>query len=373
MRIAVISGGGDSPGINAVIRAVVRTARNVFGWECIGVRDGFEGLKDPVRVQELGPREIAGSLTRGGTILGASNRINPFAFATDAGNREDRSKEVLKNLKELGIDRVIVIGGDGTLLIAKKIHDKFNIPIIGVPKTIDNDLSATNVTFGFETAVATATDALDKLQTTAESHHRVMYLEVMGRHAGWIALHAGIAGGAHVILIGEIPFRIEHIVEKIHQREAEGDHYTIVVVSEGAKEAGGAESYVDTKPKFGAPRLGGIAEQVARKVLALNEREYRVTVLGHVQRGGVPIPYDRVLSTRFGWKAMMALGEGESGKMVALVNNRMELVTLEDAVGKMKCVDPDGEMVQTARALGVTFGDRPPLGGREPVRRADPI
>jgi 6-phosphofructokinase 1 len=373
MRIGVISGGGDSPGINAVIRAVVRTARNVFGHDCVGIRDGFEGLLDPPQVTRLGSREIAGALTRGGTLLGASNRINPFAFATESGSREDRSKEVVKNIRELGIDALVVIGGDGTLLIAKKLHEKYGVKLMGVPKTIDNDLSATGVTFGFDTAVATATDAIDKLQTTAESHHRVMYLEVMGRYAGWIALHAGIAGGAHAILLPEIPFRAPHIVEKIKQREEEGDHYTIVVVAEGAKEAGGEEVYADLKPKFGAPRLGGIAEQVARKVFALTDREYRVTVLGHLQRGGVPTAHDRVLATRFGASAMIALGKGETGKMVALCNNRMELVTLEEAVGKQKCVEPDGELVTTARALGVSFGDRPPLRGPEPVRRADPI
>ncbi len=373
MRVGVISGGGDSPGINPVIRAIVRTARNVFGFDCIGVRDGFEGLLDPPNVQPLGQREIAGSLRRGGTILGASNRINPFAFATGEGSREDRSAEVVRNVKDLGIDGLVVIGGDGTLLIAKKLHEKYGVKIVGVPKTIDNDLSATAITFGFDTAVATATDAIDKLQTTAESHHRVMYLEVMGRHAGWIALHAGIAGGAHAILIPEIPFRAAHVVEKIKQREAEGDHYTIVVCAEGAKEAGGEEVYTDLKPKFGAPRLGGIAEQTARKVFAAHDREYRVTVLGHLQRGGVPTPFDRVLSTRFGTHAMLALGRGETGKMVAFAGDRMTLVPLEDAVGRQKTVDPEGELVATARALGVSFGDRSPLRGPEPVRRADPI
>jgi 6-phosphofructokinase 1 len=370
MRIGVVSGGGDCPGINAVIRAVVRAARNLYGYECVGVRDGFEGLMDPPNVQPLGLREIAGALTRGGTLLGASNRINPFAFCADravpreggASVREDRSAEVVKNIRTLGIDSLIVIGGDGTLLIAKKLAETYGIPLVGVPKTIDNDLSATGVTFGFDTAVATATDAIDKLQTTAESHHRVMYLEVMGRHAGWIALTAGIGGGAHVILIPEIPFSIRHVCEQIQAREKTGDAYTIVVVAEGAKAAGGAEVYADTKPKFGAPRLGGIADQVARKVFAENDREYRVTVLGHVQRGGAPTAHDRVLSTRFGVRAVKALAEGDNGCMVALVANRLETVPLADAVGRQKAVDPGGELVETARAMGVSFGDRPPIG-----------
>ncbi len=361
MRIGILSGGGDCPGINAVIRAVVRCARNAHGWECVGVRDGFEGLMDPPNVMPLGPRELAGALTRGGTLLGASNRVNPFAFAT-AGGREDRSAEVVKNIQALGIDALVVIGGDGTLLIAKKLFDKYGVPLVGVPKTIDNDLSATSVTFGFDTAVATATDAIDKLQTTAESHHRVMYLEVMGRYAGWIALTAGIAGGAHVILIPEIPFRVEQICNKIREREETGDRYTIVVVAEGAKEAGGEEVYAEKQPRFGAPRLGGIAEQVARKVFACNEREYRVTVLGHVQRGGVPSPHDRVLSTRFGARAVRALADREFGVMVALDGDRMGTVPLECAVGHAKHVDPEGELVATARAMGVSFGDRPPLG-----------
>jgi 6-phosphofructokinase 1 len=362
MRIGVVSGGGDCPGINAVIRAVVRSAQNLYGHECIGIRDGFEGLLDPPNVMPLGASEIRGALTRGGTLLGASNRINPFAFATQGGNtREDRSAEVLRNVKTLGIDALVVIGGDGTLLIAKKLYDVYGVPLVGVPKTIDNDLSATGVTFGFDTAVATATDAIDKLQCTAESHHRVMYLEVMGRHAGWIALTAGMAGGAHAILIPEIPFKIEHICEKIREREETGDHYTIVVVAEGAKEAGGGEVYAETKPRFGAPRLGGIADQVARKVFAVNEREYRVTVLGHVQRGGTPTAHDRVLSTRFGVRAVMAIGNGELGKMVALVANKLEMVPLEDAVGRQKLVDPEGELVTAARAMGVAFGDRPAL------------
>jgi 6-phosphofructokinase 1 len=363
MRIGVLSGGGDCPGINAVIRAVVRSARNAYGHQCLGIRDGFEGLMDPPNVVALGNREIAGALTRGGTLLGASNRVNPFAFAV-AGGREDRSAEVARNIKALGIDGLIVIGGDGTLLIAKKLFENYGVPLVGVPKTIDNDLSATGVTFGFDTAVATATDAIDKLQTTAESHHRVMYLEVMGRHAGWIALTAGIAGGAHVILIPEIPFSIEQICAKIRQREEEGDRYTIAVVAEGAKEAGGEEIYAEKSPRFGAPRLGGVAEQVARKVFACNEREYRVTVLGHVQRGGVPTAHDRVLSTRFGVRAVQALSEGEAGKMVALIGNKLLLVPLAEAVGKQKLVDPEGELVATARAMGVSFGDRPPLGGK---------
>ncbi len=357
MKLAVLSGGGDCPGINAVLRAVVRAARNLFDWPVIGVRDGFEGLLDPPRLVELGPVELVNALTRGGTILGASNRINPFAFASDGVHREDRSAEVIRNIKDAGIDVLIVIGGDGTLLIASKLAD-LGVKVVGIPKTIDNDLEATGVTFGFDTAVATATDAIDKLQTTAESHHRVMYLQVMGRHAGWIAASSGIAGGAHVILIPEIPFEPRFVARKIERRAEAGEGYTIVVVAEGAVERGGEAVYVEEKPRFGAPRLGGVAERVAAKVFEICPREYRVTVLGHLQRGGSPNPHDRILCTRFGVAAVRAVAEERFGTMVALVKHRLELVTLKEAVGREKLVPPDGELVETARAVGVSFGDK---------------
>ncbi|HVY60557.1 MAG TPA: ATP-dependent 6-phosphofructokinase, partial [Planctomycetota bacterium] len=371
MRVGILSGGGDSPGINAVIRAVVRTAANVAGHECVGIRDGFEGLLDPPQVVPLGLREIGGTLARGGTILGASNRCNPFDCLPEGGGgggapgpRVDRSAEVARNVRELGLHALVVIGGDGTMAIAQRLAERHGVRLVGVPKTIDNDLAATSVTFGFDTAVATATDAIDKLRTTAESHHRVMYLELMGRDAGWIALEAGIAGGAHVVLIPEVPFAVEHVVAKIRDREREGKRYTIVVVSEGAREAGGGAVYLDAAPRVGAKRLGGVAEQVARKVAAIDDREYRVTVLGHVQRGGVPSARDRILASRFGAAAMLAVARGESGKMVALDGDRMALVPLEAAIGKLKQVDPAGELVATARAI---VGDAPTL--REAARR----
>ncbi|HET7712735.1 MAG TPA: ATP-dependent 6-phosphofructokinase [Thermoanaerobaculia bacterium] len=351
-HIGILTGGGDCPGLNAVIRAAVRTL--IRDYDCVvsGVELGFEGLITGSTIP-LTLESIRGILPKGGTLLRSTNRGNPFAYpSADGLGSEDRSQDVLATLRRLGIDALIAIGGDGTLRIAQRLCD-LGVPIVGVPKTIDNDLAATDYTFGFMTAVEVATDAVDRLHTTAESHDRVMILEVMGRNAGWIALHAGLAGGADIILIPEIPYRPEEIVSRIKLRQSEGARFDIIVVAEGAKQVGGEEEYIDRRSQ----RLGGIAYRVADQISRSISLEIRVTVLGHVQRGGSPIPYDRILATLFGKAAADMAGRGEFGKMVALQQNEIVSVPIADAVTNCKYVDPDGQLVETARSLGVSFGD----------------
>ncbi|HYM60122.1 MAG TPA: ATP-dependent 6-phosphofructokinase [Thermoanaerobaculia bacterium] len=353
-RIGILTGGGDCPGLNAVIRAAVRTANGDFDMEVTGIQFGFEGLLTDACVQ-LDSESIRGILPKGGTLLRTTNRGNPFDYPViidGQERREDRSHQVVENIERLGIHGIIAIGGDGTLKIAKRLSD-MGVPIVAVPKTIDNDLAATDYTFGFQTAVWVATEAVDRLHTTAESHDRVMILEVMGRNTGWIALHAGLAGGADVILIPEIPYKVESIVETIRERQREGAKFDIVVVAEGAKRLGGQETYLDRAKS----RLGGIAYQVAEEIQQRIELEIRVTVLGHVQRGGSPIPFDRVLASRFGKAAADLVGRGKFGRMVALRGEQITSVPLEDAITNLKLVDPHGQIVQTARSLGVSFGD----------------
>jgi phosphofructokinase-like protein len=349
-RIGILTGGGDCPGLNAVIRAAVRTATRDHDLEVIGIQFGFEGLLNKACVP-LTNEVIRGILPKGGTLLRTTNRGNPFAYPVN-DHVEDRSQLLVDNICELGIDGIIAIGGDGTLKIAQRLCD-MGIPIVGVPKTIDNDLAATDFTFGFMTAVFVATDAVDRLHTTAESHDRVMILEVMGRNAGWIALYSGLAGGADIILIPEIPYRAESIVESIRSRQTEGAPFDIIVVAEGAKRFGGEERYADRRSK----RLGGIAYQVADEIARAINLEIRVTVLGHIQRGGSPIPFDRLLATRFGKAAADLIAKGDFGKMVALRGERIVAVPIRDAVSNPKYVDPDGELVATARSLGISFGD----------------
>jgi 6-phosphofructokinase 1 len=349
-RIGILTGGGDCPGLNAVIRAAVRTATREHDLEVMGIQLGFEGLLNKSCIP-LTNELIRGILPKGGTLLRTTNRGNPFEYPTEVG-AEDRSKLLVRNIEELGLDGIIAIGGDGTLKIAQRLFE-MGIPMIAVPKTIDNDLAATDFTFGFMTAVAVATDAVDRLHTTAESHDRVMILEVMGRHCGWIALHSGLAGGADIILIPEIPYRPEAIVESIRSRQTEGSPFDIIVVAEGAKRVGGAESYIDRR----AQRLGGIAYRVADEIARAINLEIRVTVLGHIQRGGSPIPYDRVLATRFGKAAADLIAKGDFGKMVALRGENIVAVPIRDAVSNPKYVDPNGELVLTARSLGISFGD----------------
>lgn len=358
-RLGVMTGGGDCPGLNAVLRAVVKTAMVKYGYEVIGFRDGYRGLVLNNYVH-FKSGDVSGILDKGGTILGSSNRDNPFKFRVENNgkvNYVDMSDKVMENVNAHGIDCMILIGGDGTLTSARDFSRK-GMNVIGVPKTIDNDLSATDTTFGFMTAVDTATEAIDKLHSTAESHHRVMILEVMGRYAGWIALTSGIAGGADVILIPEIEYDISKVVDSILQRKVEGKHFSIVVVAEGAKEIKGKLTVSKVDETSPDPiRLGGVGNKVAAEIEKLTGIETRVTVLGHLQRGGRPNPYDRLLSTRYGVKAVELANEGKFGLMVSLKGNEITAESLEDAVGCLKLVPSDGELVCIAKSVGVGFGD----------------
>ncbi len=354
--IGVSTGGGDAPGLNAVIRAVVKTAVGDYGWRVLGVTNGFDGLIWPEHTREMHESNVSGILPRGGTILGTTNRGNPFSYVVEENGQQvkrDFSRQCLENMLRLKMDALVVIGGDGSLSIANEFF-KLGMRVVGVPKTIDNDLSATEVTFGFDTALHVATDALDRLHTTAESHHRVMVLEVMGRDAGWIALHAGIAGGAHVILIPEIPFTIENVCEKIREREMMGKKFSLVVVAEGVK--------MPEKDAMGKPmpeaKPGNVANTIAFAIRESTKKEVRVTVLGHIQRGGSPSPFDRILATRFGVAAVDLIANGQFGQMVCLRAGRIVGVPLQEAVGVYNTVDPTGDYVRAARGVGIGFGDR---------------
>jgi len=357
-KIAIVTGGGDCPGLNTVIRAIVK-AGALRGWESIGIQDGYEGLLDPPQILPLDYRAMDALLYRGGTILGTRNR-GRFSAKTGHGEARRVPEEILqetkRNFDALGLSALVCIGGDGSLTIAQQLYE-IGIPVVGVPKTIDNDLAATIMTFGFETAVSTAVDALDRLRSTAESHDRVMVLEVMGRYAGWIAGFAGLAGGADVILIPEIPFDYDAIRRKIQAREAMGKEYTLVVVAEGAKPRGG--QFVTTGETDGdrEARLGGIGHVVAAEIEKRTGKESRCVVLGHLQRGGQPSQWDRQLCTRFGVHAVEMIAAGQFGMMVALTGHGMEPVKLTDAIANIRRVPVDGELVQTARALGVSLGD----------------
>jgi 6-phosphofructokinase 1 len=356
-RIAVLTGGGDAPGLNAVIRAVVKTAVNVFGCEVLGVVDGYDGFIAEGGVTPLALGAVRGILPLGGTILGTANRGNPFARKVVKDGKEtviDVSDEIAAAIHRLKLDGVIVIGGDGTLRIAAELHDK-GVPVVGVPKTIDNDVGGTEVTFGFDTALSIATEALDRLHTTAEAHHRVMVLELMGRDAGFIALHAGVSGGADVILIPEIPFRFESIVKKVRQRAERGSRFSLLAVSEGAKPVGGQEVYSRPGDAIYTARLGGIGQEVGRYVESQGF-ETRVTVLGHLQRGGTPCAFDRELATRYGVTAVELIQQGKFGQVVALDKGKMVAKPMEKAIKKLKLVDPNGELVRTARSVGIEFG-----------------
>ncbi len=354
-QIGVLTGGGDAPGLNAVIRAVVRTADQLATVRTLGVLDGFEGLLDR-RFLPLDRASTRGLVRRGGTVLGTTNRCNPFQFRLPGGALLDRSAEVLANARVAGLDGLVVIGGDGSLRIATELA-ALGLPVVGVPKTIDNDLAATDFTFGFWTAIATATDALDKLRDTAESHHRVMLLEVMGRDAGWIALYAGIAGAADVILLPEIPYRIDAVEATVEERAARGLAYSLVVVAEGARPLDGGPSFVTLDAGDGHPRHGGAAERLARDLAPRLAHEIRWTVLGHLQRGGSPVPFDRMLATQLGSHAARLAVNGNWGRMVCLRGGEIADVSLADAISRPKNVDPAGELVTTARATGIAFGD----------------
>src|SRR5215213_1276722 len=355
--IGIVTGGGDAPGLNAVIRAAVKTAVGEFGMRVVGIEDSFEGLLGETHVRELKASDVRGLLPRGGTILGTRNRGSFVVRQKDGSTMmpDEVYREGLDNLARLGIDAVVAIGGEGTLAIAYEFHRR-GFPVVGVPKTIDNDLAATELTFGFMTALDIATEALDRLHTTAESHDRVMILEVMGRHAGWIALHSGLSGGADVILIPEIPFSIEQVALKIRERDASGSEFTIIVAAEGAKEVEGHEIYLDKGDRQGAPRLGGIGHHLAEELSEKTGKEARCVVLGHLQRGGSPNAFDRMLATNFGSAAVRALARGKRGVMVGLHAANVRTVPLEEAIANLKTVPPESQLVRTARDVGVSFG-----------------
>jgi 6-phosphofructokinase 1 len=363
-RIAISTGGGDAPGLNAVISAAVMAAAN-RGWECVGIRDGFNGILQPDHypqggVELLTRDRVRGISHLGGTILGTTNKGNPFHFSTrmpDGSMGEtDRSSELLDYFKREGIDALVAVGGDGTLTIANELHAR-GLRVVGVPKTIDNDLDKTFTTFGFDTAVSFATECLDRLHSTAESHQRVMVVEMMGRYAGWIALHAGISGGAHAILIPEIAFDLDKVADKIRERDAHGRLYSLVVVAEGAQPQHGQRALLALAQAGQVERLGGIGERVASELAQRTGKDARVVVLGHLLRGGSPTSFDRLAAKRFGTAAVRALEEGLSGVMVALAFPNVNYVSLEEVAGRMKAVPPDSDTVQTGRDLGVCFGD----------------
>ena len=363
-RIAICTGGGDAPGLNAVIRSVVISAAN-RGWECYGIHDGFNGILFPERYAEGGVYRLTRERVRGighlgGTILGTTNKGNPLHFPMnmpDGTVREvDRSDEILNFFAMKELDALVSIGGDGSLTIANALHQK-GLRVVGVPKTIDNDLDKTFTTFGFDSAVAFATECLDRLHSTAESHQRVMVVEVMGRYAGWIALHAGIAGSAHAILIPEIPFDLEKIAAKIRARDSEGRLYSIVVVAEGAKPADGQREILDAAEIGHAERLGGIGEHVAKELQERTGKDTRLVVLGHLLRGGSPTAFDRLAAMRFGSAAVRALEEGYTGVMVALGFPNVNYVPLEEVAGRMKAIPMDCDTLQTGRDIGISFGD----------------
>jgi len=357
-RIGILTGGGDCPGLNGVIRAVVLHSRNTYGWEVVGIRNGFEGLFEEEYI-ELDPLRVQLLLPRGGTMLGSSNRANPFAYPLQLpdGRTEimDVSDKILKNLGKLDLQGLIVVGGDGTMSFAKKFVDR-GAKIVGVPKTIDNDLEATDYTVGFQTAVEVVVDAIDRLQTTAESHERIIIVEVMGRYAGWIAMTAGLAAGAHVVLIPEIEYDIERVIDAFHRRHGRGVSYSIVVVAEGAKPKGGEFEVAVKGDVTRQDRLGGAGQRLAEVIQAKTDYEVRVTVLGHLQRGGTPCAFDRELATRYGVTAVEMLAEGKFGQVVALNSTRMVAKPMEKAIKKLKLVDPAGELVHAARAVGIEVG-----------------
>lgn len=363
-RIAISTGGGDAPGLNAVIRAAVLSAIN-RGWQCVGIRDGYNGLLLPEQYVNGGLIPLTGDTVHGitalgGTILGTTNRGNPLRFPVTAPDgtvtEVDRTDELLQRFRLHQIDALISIGGDGSLGIAAILANK-GLRVIGVPKTIDNDLDGTVITFGFDTAISFATEAIDRLHSTADAHGRVMIVEVMGRYAGWIALHSGVSATADVILIPEIPYDLEIVAKKIDQIEEEGQKHSIVVVAEGAKPKGGTISLIKAKEAGAVERLGGAGERITAELEELTGREVRCVVLGHLLRGGTPTTFDRLLALRFGAAAVRALDEGESGIMVALDPPTVNYVPLAVATQRMRTVPLDCDTIKTARDLGICFGD----------------
>ncbi|HKE98075.1 MAG TPA: ATP-dependent 6-phosphofructokinase [Actinomycetes bacterium] len=364
-RIGVLTSGGDAPGLNAVLRAVVKSAELEYGWRVVGIENGFEGLLTPPRTRPLGLQEVRGLLPLGGTILGSTNKGHFTSVEVDGEQRRDPApyRELAQNTRRLGIDALVVIGGEGSQGIASVLA-QYGVRAIGVPKTIDNDLYGSDRTFGFDTALTVATEALDRLHTTAASHERVMVLEVMGRDAGWIALHSGVGGGADIILIPEIPFTIDAVVAKVQTRDMLGSSFSIIVVAEGAGEKDGGQIYQET-----TGTLGGIGNYVAVETGRRTGKDARVVVLGHLQRGGVPTPYDRILATRFGAAAVRALADGRFGEVVVLRGGAITTLPMSECAGRVRTVPPDDEMILTARGIGIAFGDedQSPMGAPEPI------
>jgi 6-phosphofructokinase 1 len=355
-RIGVLTGGGDAPGLNAVIRAVVKSGANA-NCEIIGLEDSFDGLIEPNRWRRLVPKDVTGILRVGGTILGTTNRGNPFLYPIEtSGGTKDYSARCIEMYHQLKLDALVVIGGDGTLAIAHRFA-QMGVPVVGVPKTIDNDIVGTTNTFGFDSAVSFATEAIDRLHVTAEAHHRVIVVEVMGRYAGWIALYSGVAGGADVILIPEIPYDLEKVARRIRDRDHMGARFSIVVAAEGAKPVGGKATVLKAAHGAFVERLGGVAAVVASDLEKLTGKETRSVVLGHLQRGGAPTSFDRVLATRFGARAVELLLEGTFDHMVAFHPPDIVAIPLADVVGKTRTVPPDFDVIRTARATGISMGD----------------
>jgi 6-phosphofructokinase 1 len=358
-RIGILTGGGDCPGLNGVIRAVTLHARQTYGWEIVGIRNGFEGLYEEV-YEDLTPARVQNILPRGGTMLGSSNRANPFAYPVKLpdGRVEvhDVSNRCLANLAKLGLHGLVVVGGDGTMSFGQKFISRGATRIVGVPKTIDNDLEATDYTIGFQTAVEVVVQALERLHTTAESHERIMIVEVMGRYAGWIALTSGLAGGAHVVLIPEIDYDLDRVIDTFHRRHGRGVSYSVVVIAEGAKPKGGALAVATPGDATKQEKLGGAGQRLAEAIAAKTEYEVRSTVLGHVQRGGAPCAYDRELATRFGVRAVEMIAEGKFGHVTGLENGKIVAVPIEKAVKKLKLIDPTGELVRAAKGIGIELG-----------------
>ncbi len=354
-RIGILTGGGDCPGLNAAIRAVAKTAILNYNMEVIGIKDGFLGLIEN-RFTPLSYSDVSGILTEGGTFIGASNKANPFKHGSSSGRNRDLSGVVLRNVRMMELDALVCIGGDGTLTVAHRLYKK-GLKLVGVPKTIDNDLRATDMTIGFDSAVVTITEAIDKLHTTAQSHHRVMVIEVMGRYAGWLALYGGVSGGGDIILIPEIPYDIKNVCEVVTERNKKHKRFSIVVVSEGAKPKGGRMVVKRVIKDSAEPiRLGGIGNKIAGDIERLTGLEARVTVLGHLQRGGSPTPFDRMLATRLGTFGCDLVARGEFGKMAALRGQDIKAVDLKDAVKSIKKVDPKSTVIKSAVSVGTSFG-----------------
>jgi phosphofructokinase-like protein len=351
-KIGVLTAGGDCPGLNAAIRAVAKAAFFEERAEVMGIKDGFDGLIHD-RAKKLEWEDVSGILTLGGTILGTNNRADPFAYGEE---KKDVSRKALDTFHKLELDALVCIGGDGTFAVGHKLQQS-GIPVVGIPKTIDNDLEQTDYTIGFDSAVAVATDSVDKIHTTAESHHRVMIVEVMGRYVGWLALHAGVAGGADVILIPEIPFEMSIVCEELKKRSKLGKRFSIMVVAEGVRL--GKDLVIKREVKGSAEpiRLGGVSYRLAEQIEQLTGLETRVAVLGHVQRGGTPTPFDRVLATQFGKKAVDLIVAEEFGRMVSLQGVKITSVPIQSAIAQQRKVTPDLPLVQSAKAVGTCFGD----------------